>query len=505
MAMLNRSDWFDLARTTNWTPSYVSKEELFPPWLSDPFGMSDEQWEKFDEPFKVSYREYVKVQRDKDLAAYAVKSALQRTELYDKTDDGWKSVLKFHYGSIPVPEYNSASRFARIARFGRAPGMRNVATFGCLDEIRHAQIQLSFAHELIARDATDGAQYRWAAKAYLTDHPVMISIRRLFDDVDNTRDVTSTSVMATTVLETGFTNLQFVGLSADAARAGDPQFSTLIQSIQSDEARHSQVGQEVLKVMMNSGRGAEAQRLIDVSFWLSWRQFAVLTGVSMDYYTPVAKREKSFKEFMNEWVTTQFDRQILDLGLERPWYWDLFLRDIEEFHHQQHLSIWLRRNMYFWNPTGGVSPEERAWLEVKYPGWNASFGKAWDLVIENLVNGAVDQTFLEAPPAACHISHLPITWVPGQSRSSAHHMSDYEGRRYHFGSIVDKWIFDQDPLRYKGRFNLAERFFNGTIQPPTIEGLLAYIGMANEVGLDNYRWVEEYRESRAAGGGVVTA
>jgi toluene monooxygenase system protein A len=493
MAMLDRSEWYDLARSTNWTPSYVSKEELFPEWLSDPFDIGDDQWEEFDEPFKVSYREYVKVQRDKDLAAYAVKSALQRTDLHDRTDEGWKSVLKFHYGSIPSPEYNSGSRFGRMARFGRAPGMRNVSTFGCLDEIRHAQIQLSFSHEMISRDAKDGAQYKWAAKAYQTDHPVMISVRRLFDDVDNTRDVVSTSVMATTVLETGFTNLQFVALSADAARAGDPMFASLIQSVQSDEARHAQVGQEVLKVMVKNGRTAEAQRLVDVSFWLSWKQFAVLTGVSMDYYTPVARREKSFKEFMHEWVTTQFDRQIMDLGLERPWYWDLFLKDIEEFHHHQHLSIWLRRNFYFWNPTAGVSQEERDWLETKYPGWNDTYGDAWDLVVQNLLEGKVDKTFLEVLPAACHISHLPITWVPGQGRGSTHHTFEYEGRTYNFGSGVDKWIFTQDPERYKGRFNLAERLFNGTVQPPTLDGLRAYVGMVGEEGVDHYKWLESYR------------
>lgn len=30
MAVLNRMDWYDLARTTNWTPTYVTEDELFP-------------------------------------------------------------------------------------------------------------------------------------------------------------------------------------------------------------------------------------------------------------------------------------------------------------------------------------------------------------------------------------------------------------------------------------------------------------------------------------------
>ncbi len=34
MAVLNRMDWYDLARSTNWTPKYVTEDELFPPQLS---------------------------------------------------------------------------------------------------------------------------------------------------------------------------------------------------------------------------------------------------------------------------------------------------------------------------------------------------------------------------------------------------------------------------------------------------------------------------------------
>ena len=41
MAVLNRMDWYDLARTTNWTPGYVTEDELFPPPLAGAFGL---QW-----------------------------------------------------------------------------------------------------------------------------------------------------------------------------------------------------------------------------------------------------------------------------------------------------------------------------------------------------------------------------------------------------------------------------------------------------------------------------
>ena len=94
MAVLNRMDWYDLARTTNWTPSYVTEDELFPPRLSGEFGLPLAAWEGYDEPYKQTYPEYVKVQRDKDAGAYSVKAALERSRIFENADPGWKSVMK---------------------------------------------------------------------------------------------------------------------------------------------------------------------------------------------------------------------------------------------------------------------------------------------------------------------------------------------------------------------------------------------------------------------------
>ena len=105
--MLERSEWYDIARDTNWTPSYVSQEALFPPEMGDPYGIPTEEWETFDEPYKVSYREYVSIQREKDSAAYSVKAALARSKFHDEADEGWACVLKLHYGAVALTEYQA--------------------------------------------------------------------------------------------------------------------------------------------------------------------------------------------------------------------------------------------------------------------------------------------------------------------------------------------------------------------------------------------------------------
>jgi toluene monooxygenase system protein A len=63
----------------------------------------------------------------------------------------------------------------------------------------------------------------------------------------------------------------------------------------------------------------------------------------MDYYTPLAHRSMSSKEFMLEWIVKQFIDQFRDLGLERPWCWDLFMQELDWLHHALHLGTWFQR------------------------------------------------------------------------------------------------------------------------------------------------------------------
>ena len=500
MAMLANKEWYDLARQTNWTPSYVAEDEFFPPSFSGEFDIPMDSWETFDEPYKVTYRDYVKTQREKDVGAYSVKSATARAEFYRNADPGWKSILQFHFGAIPFPEYASVSAFARMTRFGKAPGMRNMATFGTLDETRHAQIQIWFGYEFI----NEHRAFDWTQKAPNTDNWVIISERMAFDDVEHTRDAVSSAIMTNFAFEQGFTNLQFIAFSADAKRYGDYSFATMLQTIQSDEARHSQIGDPLIEIMIANGQKDKAQELVDVAFWRIWKQFAALTGVSVDYYTPLAKREQSFKEFVENFICTQFLRNVEALGLEKPWYWDdWFLPEIDTYHHSQQIGIYLYRATEWWDPCAGVSPAEREWLERKYPGWNETYGEVWDVIIDNVLSGRYEKTEPAFLPMLCNMSGLELTGVPGPKgkgqMAKSYHV-DVDGRRLHFNTPVEKWIYELDPERYAKHLSFIDRFVYGHM-PEGPEGSFEYMSMAKEdrgVCGDNYRWAEGYRNLQAA-------
>jgi len=496
MSLMKREDWYNLTRSTNWTPKYVSEDELFPEEMSGGRGIPMEKWDTYDEPYKVTFSEYVETQREKDAGIYSVKAALSRSKFMDDVDPGWESTMQAHYGAVATAEYQASLAETRMARFSKAPGNRNMATFGMMDENRHGQHQLYFPHTYTKRSR----QWDWAYKANHTNEWAAVAGKNFFDDVMLTRDAISTAIMLTFSFETGFTNMQFLGLAADAAETGDHTFASLISSIQTDESRHAQQGGPALKILIENGKKEEAQKMVDLSIWKAWRLFSVLTGPIMDYYTPVEHRKQSFKEFMEEWIVAQFERQLLDLGLELPWYWDTFINDIADKHHAMHLGVWYWRPTAWWNPAAGAGKADRAWLEEKYPGWNDTYGKCWDVITENILNDKKDLTLPATLPLICHTGFVPIITIPHKKVPEgqlADYQLEYEGRLYHFDSEVDRWVFETDPERYKGVMTAVDHFLAGNITPPDLNGALAWMGLSpGEMGVDahDYAWAEDFRK-----------
>src|SRR2546423_1894612 len=107
------------------------------------------------------YPEYVATQREKEAAVYAVKAALQRSSAFDSLTEGWKSATKMHFGGVALVEYAAVLAELKMARFGLNGSWRNMATFGQLDELRHAAGTTFLGHEVLGKDAP----YDWAQQA----------------------------------------------------------------------------------------------------------------------------------------------------------------------------------------------------------------------------------------------------------------------------------------------------------------------------------------------------
>jgi len=450
--MLERHEWLSLAQDLDWEFSYVDEREVFPEEMSGRPWRHFERWAEWSEPYKTSYREYVCGQASKNASIYAVRDAIGQIEDFQKLSSPWLSALKLYGASFTLAEFAAAVGNLRSTRFGRTGAWRTMANLGALDEIRHTEIPLIVMHELVKWDP----QFDWIHRFYHTDNWVAIAARHLIDELLLGTDAIEFSIATHFVFETGFTNLQFIGLASLASSAGDQMFEEMSQSIQTDEARHAQIGPPVLQVLIEEDK-EYAQYLVDKWFWRSWHLFSVVTGFSMDYLTPLSARGHSFKEFMQEWVSDQYFRSIEAFGLEKPWYWDAFCREVDCYHHKVYASAYTYRSTV-WFDMQVPCPEQRQWLLEKYPQTWPGIAPIWQ---------KIDQRWQECEPGIdfgvhgmtiigfCELCQLVL--CGGSMQENSARVVSREDEKFVFCSEPCQWIFEKQAERYKGHEGLVKK------------------------------------------------
>src|SRR4051794_3813311 len=471
--MLRREEWLDLARQLDWELTYVREEDAFPaevagrPWLPQP------AWAGWDEPYKTSYAEYVTQQHEKDVAVHAVREAVGRAADMERLDPAWGNGLKLHAATLPLAEFAAVIGNLRAARFGRSSAWRTTATLGALDEFRHTQIPLMVMHELVRWDR----QFDWTHRFYHSNNWVAIAARHLTDELLLGSDPIEFAVATNFVFESAFTNLQFVGLAAMANRVGDRLFEKMVTSIQSDEARHAQIGGAVLRILCEHDR-AHAQALVDKWFWRSFRLFAVVTGFAMDYFTPLAARTQSFKEFMHEWVLDQFVANLAEHGLTKPWYWDTFLDALDHYHHMVYASAYTYRATV-WFDFVVPGPEERAWLRQKYPRAWGEIDPVWSRITESWRNADPGNDFAVHGTSIvgfCDLCQLVLCGGTPAHNSAV--VVEHAGQKRIFCSQPCRVIFEQQPERYARHKDVVKRVLAGEAPANLIALVQRYFGLS---------------------------
>jgi toluene monooxygenase system protein A len=482
--VLNREEWLPLARKLDWNFSYTTEKEVFPEVISGSPWLPHEAWKDWEESFKTCYREYVHNQHDKDMAVYAVRDAVGRLENVRNLQTPWINGLKIHAAALALIEFAATIGNLRGARFGRDSAWRAMACLGALDEIRHTQIPLLLMHELVRWNA----QFDWAHKLYHTNNWIAIAGRHFFDELMLGQNAIEFHIATNVILETGFTNLQFVGLASLAHEAGDFMFEKMVTSIQTDEARHAQIGHPVLATVMK--RDPEyGQFLIDKWFWRSWHLFSFLTGVTMDYLTSSEDRSASFKEFMEEWIVDQFVRTLDEFGLKKPWYWDIFLDELEVYHHMLYATAYTYRAT-LWFDVVMPSPEDREWLREKYPKYWAQIDPVWTRIArkwEDTAASGESELSVHATvlPAFCNLCQFPL--AAGTPSKNTATVLEHDGKNYIFCSEPCRWIFQREPERYAGHNGLVNRAISGEAPENLRELLTSYFQLTPDTwGKDAY-------------------
>lgn len=484
-------DWLDLSRKLDWEYSYVSERDVFPPAVSGEPWLAHAAWKDWDEPYRTTYRDYVAGQAKKEAAVHAVRSAIGKAEDFRRHDRAWLSAVKLHSATFPLAEFAAVVGNLRAARFGRDSAWRNAATLGALDELRHTQIPLLVMHELVHSDP----QFDWVHKFFHTNNWVAIAARHLVDELLLTSNPIEFAVATNFVFESGFTNLQFVGLSSVAHGVGDRMFEKMLQSIQTDEARHAQIGGPVLATLMKTDP-AYAQTLIDKWFWRTWLFFAVVTGFAMDYLTPLEHRTQSFKEFVDEWILDQFQRLLHEYGLARPWYWDTFHESLNYYHHMVYASAYSYRATV-WFDCVLPGPDERSWLAEKYPDSWAELDPVWTGITERWRRSGPGVEWYAhgtTPIGFCDLCQLVL--AGGTPNHNTARVVAHGDRKYVFCSAPCQEIFEREPERYREHKSVVHRILSGEAPSNALELIRSYFGVDGRVrGRDveggAYSWLSQ--------------
>lgn len=454
--MLNQEEWFDLARKLDWEFSYVQEKDVFPPEISGKPWLPHSVWKDWDEPFKTTYENYVRLQSEKDTAITAIREAIGNWDDFAKLSPAWLNGLKLHVATLALAEFAAVVGNMRAARFAKDSAWRTACVFGAMDELRHTQIPLLLMHELVKWDI----QFDWTHKFYHTNNWVAIAARHLVDELLILSDPIEFAIATNFVFETGFTNLQFIGFSSMAHDVGDKMFEKMIQSIQTDEARHAQIGPAVLKVIVQHDK-EYAQYLLDKWFWRSWQLFAVVTGFCMDYLTPLAARKLSFKEFMQEWVLEQFLESLAEFDLKLPWYWPQFMEALDSYHHMVYVSAYTYRATV-WFDFVIPGPEERAWLNEKYPKYWNMFEPIWQRIADKWAHSRPGVDFSVHGTAIVTFCHLCQMVLCGGTPAHNHaRVFVYNGKKHIFCSEPCLWIFKSEPEKYAHHKDIVSRVLAG--------------------------------------------
>ena len=431
-----------LTRDLGWETTYQKKEDVFP--YVNYEGIKIHDWDKWEDPFRLTMDSYWKYQAEKERKFYAIIDAhAQNNGHLNITDARYLSALKIFLQAISPGEYAAHKGFARVGREFPGVGTQVACQMQAIDEIRHAQTQIHAMSNYnkyyngfhAFADSRDRIWYTSVARSFFDDamsagpFEFMIAIGFSFEYV--------------------LTNLLFVPFMSGAAYNGDMATVTFGFSAQSDEARHMTLGLECIKFMLEQ----DPANLPIVQGWIDkwfWRGFRVLGLVStmMDYMLP--KRVMSWREAWEIYGEENGGALFKDLaryGIRAPKGWSDAGEAIDHMSHQFMLGLYqwsFGTAFHSWIP----SDDDMEWLSAKYPTtFDKYYRPRWNHIKKLAAAGTPFKNFGLAK--LCQTCQLPVVFTePGDPTMLCNRETVYKGEKYHFCSDGCQDIFDHEPEKY---------------------------------------------------------
>jgi hypothetical protein len=269
-----------MTRDLDWEPSYQSHEDIYPHERFEGIKITD--WDKWEDPFRLTMDSYWKYQAEKEKKLYAIFDAFSQNNGHTTLSDArYVNALKLFLSGITPLEYQAYQGFARVGRQFSGAGARIACQMQAIDELRHVQTQI---HAMSHYNKHFNGLHDFS---HMHDRLWFLSVPKSFFEDARTAGPFEFLTAISFSFEYVLTNLLFVPFMSGAAFNGDMATVTFGFSAQSDEARHMTLGLEVIKFLLEQHEDNVPiiQRWIDKWFWRGYR-LLTLVGMMMDYMLP---------------------------------------------------------------------------------------------------------------------------------------------------------------------------------------------------------------------------
>jgi phenol hydroxylase P3 protein len=477
-----------MTRGLGWDTSYQPMDKVFPYDRYE--GIKIHDWDKWEDPFRLTMDAYWKYQGEKEKKLYAVIEAFaQNNGQLGVADARYVNALKLFIQGVTPLEYYAHRGFAHVGRHFTGAGARVAAQMQSIDELRHFQTE---THAISHYNKYFNGMHN---TSHWFDRVWYLSVPKSFFEDAMTAGPFEFLTAVSFSFEYVLTNLLFVPFMSGAAHNGDMSTVTFGFSAQSDESRHMTLGIECIKFMLEQDPANVpiVQRWIDKWFWRGYR-LLTLVAMMQDYMLP--KRVMSWKEAWEMYAEQNGGALFKDLaryGIREPACWKEACEGKDHISHQAWNTFYnyaAAAPFHTWVP----QDDEMAWLSEKYP---ESFDRYHRprLLHYRAQQQAGKRFYNKTLPMLCTTCQIPMVFTePGNPTQICYRETTYQGDKYHFCSDGCQHIFEHEPEKYVQSWLPVHQIYQGHCFPegtdPTAPGfdplaaVLRYYQV--NVGKDNF-------------------
>lgn len=446
----------ETSRGLYWEPTYVERDAIYPrKYVPQATRIRAKNWDQWDDPFRMFYREYVRIQAKKEVSYHSIADANSRFEVANGIDQRWIEGMKLYMVALSNTENFSSNLMMRMARFIPSPSFSQAAMYQAIDEVRHGQNDVNYLRWINRRQEGMEDWMQW-----FQSHWLLQSARIGFENL-YAGDPFEMIVAVNGVFEAGWTNLLFVANPAVAVANGDIMFGQHQLTTQTDETRHIAMGMTGLRMMLEADERnvPVVQEWFDKWSWLLHRLVGGPTSIFIDYFGK--KKVMSYKEaFQHYYLKNYIEGLIQDLGplgLKPPRFLKTMLEENEIYSHAVWKNIYEGKNVNL-HQVEVPDREERQWFSEKYPLFGVLYQSFWEAA-EQGEELTLPTTFLH-----CKVCQFPLIFVDAENKPTMR-WKTHGARKHYFCSEPCEWVFDLEPEKYAAVMTQDEMFAGGIVKP----------------------------------------